>query len=90
MHMDRQKTAFACEPNFSINQEYIFFMCNTSVTFQRAMAPALQRMLNRENSIVLAHIDDNATVTERTNDHLIDYMTCLPKGSRRESVSVTS
>ena len=51
---DRQKTAFACELGFFEWRRMPFGMCNASATFQRAIARALRKIVNREGSMVMA------------------------------------
>ena len=48
-----------------------FGMCNASVTFQRAIARALQMIVNREGSMVMAYIDDFVIATETVEDHMV-------------------
>ena len=60
----RQKTAFACELGLFDWRHMPFGMCNASATFQRAIARALQRIVNREGSMVMAYIDDIVIATE--------------------------
>ena len=47
-----------------------FAMCNASATFQRALARALQKIVNREGSMVMAYIDDIVIGTETVEDHM--------------------
>ena len=51
---DRQKTAFACELGLFEWRRMPFGMCNASATFQRAIARALRKIVNREGSMVMA------------------------------------
>ena len=48
-----------------------FGMCNASATFQRAIARALRKILNREGSMVMAYIDDIVIATETVEDHMV-------------------
>ena len=67
---DRQKTAFACELGLFEWRRMPFGLCNASATFQRAIARALQRIVNREGSMVMAYIDDIVIATETIDDHM--------------------
>ena len=87
---DRQKTAFACELGLFEWRCMAFGMCNASATFQRATARALQRILNREGSMVMAHIDDIVIATETFEDHmdrLREVFQCLREVGFKMSVS---
>ena len=66
----RQKTAFACELGLFEWRRMPFAMCNASATFQRALARALQKIVNREGSMVMAYIDDIVIGTETVEDHM--------------------
>ena len=68
---DRQKTAFACELGLFEWRRMPFGMCNASVTFQRAVARALRKIVNREGSMVMAYIDDIVIATETVEDHMV-------------------
>ena len=68
---DRQKTAFACELGRFEWRRKPFGMCNASATFQRAIARALRKIVNREGSMVMAYIDDIVIATETTEDHMV-------------------
>ena len=46
-------------------------MCNASATFQRAIARALSKIVNREGSMVMAYIDDIFIATETVEDHMV-------------------
>ena len=46
-------------------------MCNASATFQRAIARAVQKIVNREGSMVMAYIDDIVIATETVEDHMV-------------------
>ena len=48
-----------------------FGMCNASATFQRAIARALRKTVNREGSMVMAYIDDIVIATETVEDHMV-------------------
>ena len=48
-----------------------FGMCNASATFQRALARALRKIVNREGIVVMAYIDDIVIDTETVEDHLV-------------------
>ena len=48
-----------------------FGMCNASATFQRAIARALRKIVNREGSMVMAYIDDIVIATETVEDHMV-------------------
>ena len=57
-----------------------FGMCNASATFQRAIARALRKIVNREGSMVMAYIDDIVIATETVEDHMVrlrDVFECL-------------
>ena len=68
---DRQKTAFACELGLFEWRRLPFGMCNASATFQRAIARALRKIVNREESMVMAYIDDIVIATETVEDHMV-------------------
>ena len=68
---DRQKTAFACELGLFEWRRMPFGMCNASATFQRAIARALRKTVNREGSMVMAYIDDIVIATETVEDHMV-------------------
>ena len=68
---DRQKTAYACELGLFEWRGMPFGMCNTSATFQRAIARALRKIVNREGSMVMAYIDDIVIATETFEDHMV-------------------
>ena len=68
---DRQKTAFACELGLFEWRRMPFGMCNASATFQRAIARALRKIVNREGSMVMAYIDDIVIATETVEDHMV-------------------
>ena len=67
---DRQKTVFACELGLFEWRRMPFGLCNASVTFQRAIARALQKIFNRECSMVMAYMDDIVIATETIEDHM--------------------
>ena len=46
-------------------------MCNASATFQRAIARALRKVVNRERSMVMAYVDDIVIATETVEDHML-------------------
>ena len=48
-----------------------FGMCNASATFQRAIARALLKIVNRPGSMVMAYIDDIVIATETVEDHMV-------------------
>ena len=67
-----------------------FGMCNASATFQRAIARALQRIVNREGSMVMAYIDDIVVATETLEDHmdrLRQVFQCVREASFKMRVS---
>ena len=68
---ERQKTAFACELGLFEWRRMPFGMCNASATFQRAIARALRKIVNREGSMVMAYIDDIVIATETVEDHMV-------------------
>ena len=68
---DRQKTAFACELGLFEWRRMPFGMCNASATFQRAIARALRKIVNRKGSMVMAYIDDIVIATETVEDHMV-------------------
>ena len=55
---DRQKTAFAFELGLFEKTRMPFGICNASATFQRAIARAQRKIVNREGSMVMVYIDD--------------------------------
>ena len=72
-------------------------MCNASTTFQRAIARALQKNVNRVGSMVMAYTDDIVIATETVEDHIVrlhDVFECLPEAGfktlKRTWASVTS
>ena len=67
---DRHKTAFACELGLFEWRRMPFGLCNASATFQRAIARALQKIVNRRGSMVMAYIDDIVIATETVEDHM--------------------
>ena len=88
--VDRQKTAFACELGLFEWRRMPFGMCNASATFQRAIARALQRIVNREGSMVMAYIDDIVIPTETIEDHmdrLREVFQCLREAGFKMRVS---
>ena len=87
---DRQKTAFACELGLFQWRRMPFVMCNASTTFKRAIARALQRIFNREGSMVMAYIDDIVIATETLEDHmdrLCEVFQCLCEAGFKMRVS---
>ena len=68
---DRQKTAFACELGLFEWRRMPFGMCIASAVFQRTIARALQKIVNREGSMVMAYIDDIVSATETIEDHTV-------------------
>ena len=48
-----------------------FGMRNASATFQRAIAGALRKIVNREGSIVMSFIDDFVIATGTVEDHMV-------------------
>ena len=87
---DRQKTAFACELGLFAWRRMPFGMCIASATFQRAIARALQKMVNGEGSMVLAYIDDIVIATETVEDHmerLREVFQCLREAGFKMRVS---
>ena len=67
---DRHKTAFACELGLFEWRRMPFVLCNASATFQRAIARALEQIVNRKGSMVMAYIDDIEIATEIVEDHM--------------------
>ena len=67
---DRHKTAFACELGLFEWRRMPFGLCNASATFQRAIARALRKIVNRKGSMVMAYIDDIVNATETVEDHM--------------------
>ena len=67
---DCQKTVFACELGLFEWRRMPFGLCNASATFQRAIALALQKIFNREGSMVMAYMDDIVIATETIEDHM--------------------
>ena len=47
-----------------------FGLCNASATFQRAIARALRKIVNRKGSMVMAYFDDIVIATETVEDHM--------------------
>ena len=47
-----------------------FGVCNASATFQRGIARALRKIVNREGSMVMAYPDDIVIATETVEDHM--------------------
>ena len=68
---DRQKTAFACELGHFEWRRMPFGKSNASATFQRAIARALLKIVNREGSMVMAYIDDIVIATETVEDNMV-------------------
>ena len=67
-----------------------FGMCNASATFQRAIARALQKIVNRKGSMVMAYIDDIAIATKTVEDHMVgswEVFECLREASFKMSVA---
>ena len=67
-----------------------FGMCNASATFQRAIARALQRIVNRKESMVMAYIDDIVIATETLEDNmdrLREVFQCLREAGFKMRVS---
>ena len=81
---DCQKTAFICELSLFERRRMPFGMCNASATFQRAIAPALLKIVNREGSIVMAYIDDIVIAMVR----LREVFECLESWVQNESCQV--
>ena len=69
--VDRQKTDFACELGLFEWRRMPFGLCNASATFQRAIARALRKIVNREGSMAMAYIDDIVIATETVEDHMV-------------------
>ena len=87
---DRFKTAFACELGLFEWRRMLFGMCNASATFQRAIARALQSIVNREGSMVMAYIDDIVIATETIEDHMVrlrEVFECLRKAGFKMRVA---
>ena len=49
----------------------LFGMRKAAGTFQRAIARALRKIMNREGSIVMAYLDDIVISTEIVEDHMV-------------------
>ena len=49
----------------------LFGMCNASSTFQRAIARAVRKIVNREGTMVKAYIDGIVIATERVEDYMV-------------------
>ena len=67
-----------------------FGMCNASATFQLAIARALQKIVNREGSLVMAYIDDIVIATETVEDHMVrlrEVFECLREADFKISVA---
>ena len=87
---DRQKTAFACELGLFEWRRMPFGMCNASATFQRAIARALQKIVNREGNMVMAYIDDIVFATETVEDHMVricEVFECLREAGFKKRVA---
>ena len=69
-NVNRQKTAFACELGLFEWRRMPFCMSKASATIQHAIARALQRIVNREGSMVIDYIDDIVIATEALEDHM--------------------
>ena len=67
---DRHKTAFACKFGLFEWRRMPFSLCNAPATFQRAIARALRKIVNRKGSMVMAYIDDIVIATETVEDHM--------------------
>ena len=46
-------------------------MCNASATFQRAIVRALQKIVKREENMVMAYIDEIVIATETVEVHVV-------------------
>ena len=68
---DRQKTASACELGLFEWRRMPFGKCNASATFQRAIARAQRKIVNREGTMVMVYIDDIVLATETVEDHMV-------------------
>ena len=68
---DRHKTAFDCELCLFEWRRMSFELGTASDTFQRAIAPALQKIVTREVSMVMAYIDDIAIATGNVEDRMV-------------------
>ena len=68
---DRKETAFACELGQFEWRRMPFGLCNASATFHRSITRALQRIQQRQGSVVMAYIDDIGIATETIVDHLV-------------------
>ena len=82
---DRHKTAFACELGLFDWRRMPFGLCNASATFQRAIARALQKIVNRKGSMVMAYIDDPVIATETVEDHMARLRRSLNASARLAS-----
>ena len=85
----RQKTAFACELGLFEWRRIPFGMCNASATFQRAVALALRKIVNREGSMVM-DIDDIVIATETVEDHMVrlrEFFECLREAGSKMRVA---
>ena len=68
-----------------------FGMCNSSATFQRAISRALQKLVNREGSMVMAYIDDILIATETKKDHIVrlcEVFECLREAGFKMRVAI--
>ena len=68
---DRQKTAFACELGHFEWRHMPSCMCNAAATFQRAITRALRKIMNRNDSMVMAFIDDIVIATQTVEDRMV-------------------
>ena len=62
--------AFACELRPFEWRRMPFGLCNASATFQRSITRALQKIQQRDGSVVMAYIDDIVIATETVEDHI--------------------
>ena len=88
---DRQKTAFACELSLFEWRRLPFGFFKASATFQRTIARALQKIVNREGSMVIAYIDDTVIATETVEDHMVrlrEVFECLREAGFKMRVAL--
>ena len=86
----RQQTAFACELGLFEWRRMPFGMCDASAAFQRAIARVLRKIKNREDSMVMAYIDNIVIATETVEDHMVrlrEVFECLREAGFKMSVA---
>ena len=67
-----------------------FGLCNASATFQRAIARALSKTVNREGSMVMTYIDDIVIAAETVEDHMVrlcEVFECMREAGSKMKVA---